>query len=121
MEPDAHGLTVLPFMAGERSPGWAGNARGTIHGLSLATTPLDILKASLEAVAYRVAIVFELLRPLLLAEPQVIASGGPLLRSPSWLQIMADTLGRPVAVSEVQDSKSRSSCGYSDLAIEAGA
>jgi gluconokinase len=116
MEPDAHGLTVLPFLAGERAPGWAGHARATIHGLSLATTPLEILRAGLEAVAYRIAIVFKLLRQLLPSEPQIVASGGALLHSPSWLQIMADTLGRPVAVSEVQEASGR---GAALLALEA--
>jgi gluconokinase len=116
VEPDAHGLTILPFLAGERAPGWAGHARATIHGLSLATTPVEILRAGLEAVAYRIAIVFELLRQLLPSEPQIVASGGALLHSPSWLQIMADTLGRPVAVSEVQEASGR---GAALLALEA--
>jgi gluconokinase len=116
MEPDAHGLTILPFLAGERAPGWAGHARATIHGLSLATTALEILRAGLEAVAYRIAIVFELLRQLLPSEPQIVASGGALLHSPCWLQIMADTLGRPVAVSEVQEASGR---GAALLALEA--
>jgi gluconokinase len=116
MEPDAHGLTLLPFLAGERAPGWAGHARGTIHGLSLATTPLEILRAGLEAVAYRITIVFGRLRQLLPSEPQIVASGGALLHSPSWLQIMADTLGQPVAVSEVQEASGR---GAALLALEA--
>jgi gluconokinase len=116
MEPDAHGLTLLPFLAGERAPGWAGHARATIHGLSLATTPLEILRAGLEAVAYRIAIVFDLLRRVLPSEPQIVASGGALLHSPSWLQIMADALGRPVAVSEVQEASGR---GAALLALEA--
>ena len=116
MEPDAHGLTVLPFLAGERAPGWAGHARATIHGLSLATTSLEIVRAGLEAVAYRIAIVFELLRQPLPSEPQIVASGGALLHSPSWLQIMADTLGRPVAVSEVLEASGR---GAALLALEA--
>ena len=30
--PDAHGLTVLPFLGGERSLGWAGDARATVVG-----------------------------------------------------------------------------------------
>lgn len=116
LEPDAHGLTVLPFLAGERSPGWAGHARATIHGLSLATTPLHILRAALEAVAYRVALVFGLLRQELPSEPQIVASGGALLSSPVWLQIMADVLERPVAVSSVQEASSR---GAALLALEA--
>ena len=116
MEPDGHGLTVLPFLAGERAPGWAGHARATIQGLTLATTPRDILRAGLEAVAYRIALVFDLLRPVLPADPQVIASGGALLRSPTWLEIIADVLGRPVSVSQVQEASGR---GSALLALEA--
>jgi gluconokinase len=115
LEPDAHGLTVLPFLAGERSPGWAGQARATIHGLSLATNPMHILRAGLEAVAYRIALVFGLLRRRLPAEPEIVASGGALLHSPAWLQIMTDVLGRPVAVSGVQEASSR---GAALLALE---
>lgn len=115
MEPDAHGLTVLPFLAGERAPGWAGDARAIIRGLSTATSPLDILRASLEAVAYRIALVFGLLCQLLPDDPQVVASGGAILSSPAWLQIMADVLGRPVAVSEIQEASAR---GSALLAIE---
>lgn len=48
LPPDGHGLTVLPFVAGERSPGWAGDVPASIHGMTLATTPLAILRASLE-------------------------------------------------------------------------
>jgi gluconokinase len=116
MEPDAHGLTILPFWAGERSPGWAGDARATIHGLSLATTATDIVRAGLEAVAYRVALICDLLGDIAPAEAQVIASGGALLGSPAWLQIMADALGRPVAVSGTPEASAR---GAALLALEA--
>ena len=116
MDPDAHGLTVLPFLAGERSPGWQGHARGTVHGLSQATTSLDILRAGLESVAYRIGLVFELLRQLLPADPQIVASGRALLSSPTWLHIMTDVLNRPVAVSEVQEASGR---GAALLALEA--
>jgi len=115
LEPDGHDLTILPFLAGERSPGWSGHARGTVHGLSQATTPLHILRAGLESVAYRIALVFELLRRLLPGDPQIVASGGALLSSPAWLQIMADVFNRPVAVSEVQEASGR---GAALLALE---
>lgn len=116
MAPDAHGLTVLPFLGGERSPGWAGDARGTLHGLSLATTSLDILRAGMEAMTYRIALIFDLMRPLLTEDFQVVASGGALLNSPVWLQIVADVLGRPVATSEVEEASAR---GAALLALEA--
>jgi gluconokinase len=116
MEPDAHGLTVLPFLAGERSPGWASNARATIQGLSLATTPLDIFRAGLEAVAYRLGLVFDQLRPWLPDHCQVVTSGGALLSFPTWRQIMADVLGRPLVVSRVREASAR---GAALLALEA--
>lgn len=114
--PDGHGLTVLPFFAGERAPGWAGHARATIHGLSLATTPLDILQAGLEAVAYRIALVYQRLRAVLPDEPQIVASGGALLSSPAWLQVVADAIGRPVSASTVSEASAR---GAALLALEA--
>src|SRR6185312_3584306 len=55
--PDTHGLTVLPFLAGERAPGWRGDRRAAITGLSLDTTALDVVHAALEAVALRLALV----------------------------------------------------------------
>lgn len=114
--PDGHGLTVLPFLAGERSPGWAGNVPATIHGLTLATTPVAILRASLEAVAYRFAVIQERLCGRAGCEHQLVASGSGLLRSPAWVQIFADVLGRPVVTSAEPEATSR---GAAILALRA--
>jgi gluconokinase len=102
-----HGLSVLPFLAGERSPGWSARARGAITGLSLATTPLDILRASLESVALRLARIDEILAPLAATDHQIIASGGALVRSRAWAQMIADALGRPLALAEEREASSR--------------
>ncbi len=84
--PDGHGLTVLPFLTGERSPGWRGHARATIHGISQATTPFDILQAGMEAVACRIALVFKKLAKLLPDDLQIVAGGGAIHNSPAWLR-----------------------------------
>lgn len=114
-EPDAHGLTVLPFLAGERCPGWRGDARAAIVGLSWATRPEDILQAGLEAVAYRFALIHELLRPAADPDHRIIASGGALLASPAWTQMVADALGQPVVASEEAEASAR---GAALLALE---
>ncbi|MEZ4705907.1 MAG: FGGY family carbohydrate kinase [Caldilineaceae bacterium] len=57
--PDSHGLTVLPFVAGERAPGWDDDARASLLGFTLNTAPLDIVQAGLEAIAHRFALIFE--------------------------------------------------------------
>jgi gluconokinase len=105
--PGGHGLTALPFLAGERSPGWRADARATIAGLSLATGRLDIAGALLEAVALRLALVHERLAPLAAADHALIASGGALLRSRAWTRMLADAFGRPLTLSHEAEASSR--------------
>ena len=116
MNPDGHLLTMLPFLAGERSTGWHPHARAAIVGLGLHTKPLDILRAGLEAVAYRFAKIANLLKQAVPGAREIVASGGALLKSPTWTQMMADVLGHSVLVSRVAEASSR---GAALLALEA--
>lgn len=116
LPPDGHGLTILPFLAGERSPGWAGDAKAVIAGLTLSTTPIEIVRAGLEAIAYRFALIERRICDRADCAHRLIASGGALLNSPAWLQIMADVLGRPVVASAEPEVTSR---GVALLALEA--
>lgn len=113
--PDGHGLVVLPFLAGERSPEWPLAARGAVVGLSLATDQLDLLQASLEAVAYRFAMIWDALRATIPEVREIVASGGALLRSPGWMQIMADVLGHELIASGDEEGSCR---GAALLALE---
>jgi gluconokinase len=115
MEPGAHGLTFLPLLAGERGPGWADEANGTVAGLSMSSTPVEILRAAMEAVALRFALIAEIIEEASPGEKEVIATGGGLLGSPTWTGIMADALGRPVTTSGIQEASSR---GAALLALE---
>jgi gluconokinase len=102
-DPRDHGLTFLPFLGGERSTGWDPEARGTLSGLTFATTPLDIRQAALEGVAFRFAAIAELLPDV----TEIVATGGGLLHDPDWIQIMADALARPISVSGVAEASLR--------------
>ena len=115
LEPDAHGLTLLPFWAGERSTGWHTEARGAILGLKLHTRPINILRAAMEAIAYRFASVANELKEFA-PTAEIIASGGALVASHLWTQIIADVLGRPVKLSLAKEASSR---GAVLLALEA--
>lgn len=106
LPPDAHGLTVLPFLSGERAPLWRDDLRATIHGLSSATTPIELARAHLEAVAYRFAAVREALLPV--APPgEILGTGAGLLASPIWAQIIADALGEPIHLSDEEQASAR--------------
>ena len=112
----AHGLTVLPFFSGERSTGWHDTARAAFLGIGLGTRPIDLLQASLEAVCYRFAAIYERFTALMDEERQIIASGGAIVGSPAWTQMMADVIGVPVVASGVKEASSR---GAAMLAMEA--
>jgi len=55
--PDQSGLTLLPFLAGERSPGWHGDARATFSGLNLHTSPAQIFVAGVGEILCQVVAV----------------------------------------------------------------
>jgi gluconokinase len=102
-DPGSHGLTFLPLLGGERSPGWHVHARGAVHGLTFETTPLDLRQAGLEGVAFRFAEIADLLAGI----EEIVATGGALLKDPDWVQIMADALGRPITASAVPEASLR--------------
>ena len=115
LEPDAHGLTILPFWSGERSTGWTGDARGAILGLTQQTTTVEIVRAAMEAIAYRFALIAQALESVT-PGAQIIATGNALRSSPTWLQIITDVLGRPVMFGGSPEASIR---GAALLALEA--
>ncbi len=110
-EPDAHGLTFLTLLGGERSPGWHPRARGAIAGLTFDTTPEDLLQAGLEGVTYRFAALAERLPEV----REVVATGHALFVDHAWVQILADVLERPIVLSEVDEASAR---GAAALVLE---
>jgi gluconokinase len=103
LEPDGHGLTFLPLLGGERSPGWHPRARGAVAGLTFATTALDILQAALEGAAYRIAEIADLMPEV----REVVGTGHGLLANADWMQIFADVLGRSITASAVAEGSAR--------------
>ena len=116
--PATHGLTVLPFIGGERAPGWNEAARGLYGGISMHTTAVDMVQASLESMAYRFKLIHDRIKAHLPSDAHqtIIASGGAVLHSPAWLQIIADVLNEPVVALEESELTSR---GIALLALEA--
>ena len=103
---DAHGLTFLPFLAGERSTGYHETAHGALLGLKSSTDSIDIVQAALESVAYRVAEIYDQLYEFLEIK-EIIASGGALRESPVWTQIIADVLANKMNLPDTREASSR--------------
>jgi gluconokinase len=113
--PDSHGLTLLPFLAGERAPGWRGDRRAIIAGLSLSTTAVDVVHAAMEAVTLRLMLIYKRLAALATPDHLLVASGGSVARSRVWTRMLADGLGRPIYWSPESEATSR---GAALLALE---
>jgi xylulokinase len=88
--PGSNGLIVLPYFAGERTPIFDPDARGTILGLTLAHRREHLYRAALEGIAYGVRHNLEVIAPQ--GARQTIAVGGGT-RSELWVQTVSDVTG----------------------------
>jgi glycerol kinase len=94
-DPEAD-VIFVPALTGLGAPHWNPEARGTIFGLTRATSIADLAAATLQGVAYQVAdlidaITADLGRPL--AELRV---DGGMARSDPFLQFQTDLMGLPI-------------------------
>jgi len=105
--PGSGGVAVLPYHAGARAPLQLPSGSGAVLGLSLATTAVEIVAASLEAVCFGLADGLDDLEPTLPGTPAVVASGGGVTASRWWQQTLANVLGRPVQVSDEPEASAR--------------
>ncbi len=105
-KPDQHGITFLPFLAGERSTGYHDFAEGAILGLRHAHDKIDIVQAALESVAYRFGEIYDQLKKVLEIK-EIVASGGALRESPVWTQIICDVLAQEMNLPDTREASSR--------------
>lgn len=93
----ADGLVFLPFLAGERSPYWNANVRGTLLGLSLQHGQAHMVRALMEGICYGIWSVAQPLEELTGRPGEIRVSGGGT-RSTIWMQILANVMGRELVV-----------------------
>lgn len=88
----------LPFLFGERSPGWQDQRRGGFAEMLPSHTNIDLYQAVLEGIVYSLVHCFTELRAVNGSPSRIVLSGG-VLSSPFWTQMTVDALGEPVEVS----------------------
>jgi xylulokinase len=103
--PGSDGVIFLPHLGGATSPHWQSTARGTFHGLSLATSRGYVTRALLEGVAYQLRQNLDITQQLAGPVRQAILFGGGA-RSAFWRQIIADVLNLPIVWTPVVDTAS---------------
>lgn len=98
--PGTSGLLSIPLHAGSRPPGTAPAGSGLIVGLSLDTSPDELLAATLEGVALEVARALEVLETSFRTRLEVVVGGGAVHASAWWRAALAATLGRPLRLAD---------------------
>ncbi|MFH0518165.1 FGGY family carbohydrate kinase [Streptomyces sp. M41] len=95
--PGAHGVRVLPYFApsGERAPFVEPRMRAELTGVSLESTKADLIRATCEGIGYAAR---HCLAAAGLTGSLAVCGGGT--RSPAWMRLLADVLGRPLRVVE---------------------
>jgi xylulokinase len=90
--PGAHGLAMLPYFAGERTPIGDPDARGVIAGLTLSHTRGDLYRAALEATAFGVRHNVETMAEAGVHLERIVAVGGGV-QGGLWTRIVSDVTG----------------------------
>ncbi|MDO0914943.1 FGGY-family carbohydrate kinase [Streptomyces sp. DT2A-34] len=95
--PGANGVRVLPYFApsGERAPFVEPRLRAELTGVSLESTRADLVRATCEGIGYAAR---HCLQAAGLTGTLAVCGGGT--RSPAWMRLLADVLGRPLRVVE---------------------
>ena len=91
----AEGVVFLPYLMGERSPVWDGNASGAFVGLSLYHRRAHLYRAVLEGVTFALRHNVEAAAGAGALDERLIVVGGAA-HSDLWMQVIADVTGFPV-------------------------
>lgn len=93
---DAGGVVFVPALGGLGAPHWCVEARGTISGMSLATTPAHVARATLEAIALQIGDVLAALEADLGTTLAELSVDGGAARNDFLMQLLADLSDHPI-------------------------
>ncbi len=91
-----HGVTLVPAFVGLGAPYWNPQARGLITGMTLDTTAADLVRATLEAIAFQTRDLTQAMAKDGAPMPAAIRIDGGMSQNAWFAQFLADTLGAPV-------------------------
>ena len=109
------GVVFLPALAGERTPSWLPQMRGTVIGLEHRHKAENLFRAIMESNGYTNRRMTELGRDSGVRFDRIIAIGGGS-KSELWLQIKADIMGVNVERSSIEEASMIGACLLAMLA-----
>jgi glycerol kinase len=97
------GVVFVPALAGLGAPYWRDDVRGLFTGMSLATKPAHLARATLEAIALQIHDVFAAMQADCGGALSALSTDGGASRNDLLMQIQSDVLQRPVRRSRLAE------------------
>jgi gluconokinase len=87
---------MLPFLTGERSTGWRGDARAIVADITAGTDAAAFYRGAMDGVALSYRRVVEELAGVAPDIERIVAAGAIAQLLPGWLTVVANVLDKPV-------------------------
>jgi glycerol kinase len=114
---DTGGVYVVPAFVGLGAPYWDQYARGTIVGLTRGSGRAQIVRATLESIAYQTRDVLEAMRADSGLALQTLRVDGGAVRNDFLMQFQADILGVPVQRPAITETTALGAAYLAGLAV----
>lgn len=86
----------LPFLVGERCPGWDDTRKASFHEVDIDHDAYDLYYAVLEGVLFNLKQCYDIMLPIIGESPSYISISGGIESSPLWMDMTASVFGLPV-------------------------
>jgi glycerol kinase len=114
---DSGGVYVVPAFAGLTAPYWDPYARGTVIGLTRGTSREQVVRATLESIAYQCRDVVQAMQKDTGMEVTRIRADGGASRNNFLLQFLADILDVEVERPEMLDATALGAAFFAGIAV----
>jgi glycerol kinase len=100
---DSGGVVFVPALAGLGAPHWNDAARGTVTGMTHATTAAHLARATFEAIAHQIVDVCSAMAADAGQDLSGISADGGASGNAFLMQMQADLLGQPVVTRQFEE------------------
>jgi len=114
---DTGGVYVVPAFTGLGAPYWDSSARGVIWGITRATKKGQIIRATLESIAYQVRDIIEAMEKEAKINISKLRVDGGVANNNWLMQFQADILGIPIERPAISETTSRGAAFLAGLTV----
>ena len=111
-----NGIYLVPAFTGLGAPHWNANSRGVLSGITRDTSPKEIIRATIEAVAYQTHDLFEAMKHDGL-RPKIVKVDGGMVMNDWFSQFLSNVVNVKVLRPRVQETTAAGAAFMAGLKI----